>query len=160
VGHPPTTAAPQNQSEQNPPAQNPPSWKPGQPFPNDPSGLGPDWRKNDKHQDPNGEQWVNDKTGEKVDFHKGRPGETGKKQDDHWHYHPPGGEKGKDHIKPGEIGKLLRQVSSGISQTIMEHPVTTGVVVVSLAIITLGTATPEEALILGGAVAAKAGAGP
>jgi len=147
----------QNQSSdqpsgQNPPEQKPPSsWKPGQPLPNDPSGLGPDWHQNPDHKNPNGEQWVNDKTGEKVEFERGRPGETGNKEHDHWHYTPPGGDRGKDHIRPGDVGKLLVTAGQGVVQTIRDHPVATGVVVGTVAIgatiLTGGAAAPALALI-------------
>lgn len=83
------------------------SWTPDQPFPDDPSELGPDWTKNTKHKNPNGEQWGNEKTGEKVDFDKGQPGEKGNKGKDHWHYTPPGSKKkGKKHYLPGESMKV------------------------------------------------------
>ena len=59
------------------------SWTPDKPLPDDPSGLGPDWSQNTKHKNPNGEQWVNEKTGEKVDFDKAQPGEEGWKGKDH-----------------------------------------------------------------------------
>ena len=149
----------QNQSgEQTPSGQNPPeqktpsSWKPGQPLPNDPSGLGPDWHKNPDHKNPNGEQWVNDKTGEKVEFERGRPTADGWRGEDHWHYTPPGGDKGKEHIRPGEVGKLLVTAGQGAVQTIRDHPVATGVVVGTVAlgatILTGGAAGPALALAL------------
>ena len=86
--------------------------------------------KDDRHKDPNGELWVNDKTGEKMEFNKGKPGATGEKVNDHWHYTPPGGDRGKDHFRPGEvIKKALQGAGSKIVQTVREHPVATAVVV-------------------------------
>ena len=80
----------------------PPSWDKNKPLPDDPSKLGPDWKKNPNHKDPNGEEYVNDKTGEKIEWNKGQPGEPGNRGKDHWHYTPPGGERGREHFKPGE----------------------------------------------------------
>ena len=83
------------------------SWDASQPTPNDPSGLGPDWRKNPQHKDPNGDEYINDKTGEKMEWNKGRPGQFGPKTDrgrDGWHYTPPGGVRGKQ-MDPGTVIK-------------------------------------------------------
>jgi hypothetical protein len=61
------------------------------------------WEENERVcHPPNGEEYVNDKTGEKVEWNKGRPGQPGNRGKDHWHYTPPGGERGEDHYKPGE----------------------------------------------------------
>jgi len=69
----------QNSSEGQPnqPNQQPSSWDKTKPLPDDPTKLGPDWKKNPQHQDPNGEQHINDKTGEKLEWNKGRPGQPG-----------------------------------------------------------------------------------
>jgi hypothetical protein len=73
--------------------------------------------------------------------------------DDYWkNKHP---EQSK-----GSVGKKLQELGSAIVETAKEHPVTTGVVVVGVTVLTFGAATPEEALVLGGAAAASAGAGP
>jgi RHS repeat-associated protein len=85
----------------------PPSWTPDKPLPKDPTGLGPDWKKNPEHKDPNGEEYINDKTGERVEWNKGRPGQPGNRGKDHWHYTPPGGERGRRHLRPGEPAKRV-----------------------------------------------------
>lgn len=64
---------------------------------------------NDKHKDPNGEEYKNPETGDKMEWNKGRPGQTGWKGKDHWHYTPKGGERG-DHVP---VGKVVRQVAIG-----------------------------------------------
>lgn len=76
------------------------SWDPSKPLPDNPSGLGPDWKRNPAHKAPHDEQYVNGK-GDKVDWHKGRPGEKGYQGKDHWHWIPAGGEK-QDHVRPGQ----------------------------------------------------------
>jgi RHS repeat-associated protein len=151
----------QNQAGGAPPAPTPPeqtkpnSWKPGDPLPNDPSGLGPDWHKDDTHKNPNGEKWVNDTTGEQLEFHKGRPGQTGQKVDDHWHYAPPGADKkGKDHWYPGDVIKSAMNAAanagSAAVQAVKDHPVATGAVIGAAAIIatvaTGGAAAPALAV--------------
>ena len=133
------------------PEKPPSSWKPGQPFPNDPKDLGPDWRKNDEHRAPNGEQWVNDKTGEKLDFDRGRPGMPGRRQEDHWHYTPPGGDRG-EHKRPGDVSfKVLQDAASRAVQTVRAHPVaaavTIGTIAVAATILTGGAAAPALALV-------------
>ena len=60
------------------------------------------WRPDPGHQDPNGERWVSPNGDEGLDFHKGRPGETGFKEDDHWHK-----------LKPGRGGKGLQTDKDG-----------------------------------------------
>jgi hypothetical protein len=86
-----------------------------------------------------------------VEFERGRPGEKGWKGEDHWHYTPLGGDRGKEHIRPGGVGKLLVDAGHGVVQTIREHPVATGVVVGAVAIgatiATGGAAAPALALI-------------
>ena len=99
---------------QDPPKKDlkPPSWKPDQPLPDDPSKLGPDWKKNPDHKDPNGEEYVNVKTGEKLEWNKGRSGSWGPKADrgkDGWHYTPPGGVRGKQ-VDPGQVLKAASKV--------------------------------------------------
>jgi hypothetical protein len=137
---------PNGGTDEKPPEPNPPtSWKPGQPLPKDPSGLGPDWHKDDRHKNPNGEQWVNDKTGEKVEFERGRPGQTGEKRNDHWHYTPPDGDRGKEHIRPGDVGKLLLGAVDAVAQAIRDHPVATVAI--------LGGAALAATILTGGAAA-------
>jgi hypothetical protein len=64
----PTDAQAQQQNNsEGQPNQQPSSWDKTKPLPDDPTKLGPDWKKNPEHKDPNGEQHVNDKTGEKLD---------------------------------------------------------------------------------------------
>jgi hypothetical protein len=78
-------------------------------------------------------------------------GEKGWKGEDHWHYTPPGGDRGKEHIRPGDMGKLLVTAGQGVVQTIRDYPVATGVVVGTVAIgatiLTGGAAAPALALI-------------
>ena len=95
----------------------PPSWTPDKPVPSDPSKLGPDWKKNPQHQDPNGEEYINDKTGEKLEWNKGRPDKFGPKTDrgkDGWHYTPPGGVRGKQ-LDPGQVVKTATKVGFWIT---------------------------------------------
>jgi hypothetical protein len=86
------------------------SWDKSKPTPPDPSKLGPDWKLNPKHKDPNGgEEYINQKTGEKIEWNKGRPGSWGPKADrakDGWHHTPPGGVRGKQ-IDPGQMIKTV-----------------------------------------------------
>jgi RHS repeat-associated protein len=102
-----------------------PSWDPSKPLPDDPSKLGPDWKKNPDHKDPSGEEYVNDKTGEKLEWNKGRPGKPGWRGKDHWHHTPPGGER-SGHQRPGETIKRYAPaavglgVALGVVQTIIE----------------------------------------
>ena len=82
-----------------------PAWDKSKPTPPDPSKLGPDWKKNDDHKHPHGEEWVNVKTGEKMEWNKGRPGAWGPTADrgkDGWHYTPPGGQRSRQ-IDPGQM---------------------------------------------------------
>jgi hypothetical protein len=55
--------------------------------------------------------WENGKTGDRLEFERGRPGERGWKADDHWHHTPPGGDKSK-HIEPGKTIKDARMDAS------------------------------------------------
>jgi hypothetical protein len=102
------TAKPQEQ-------QKPPSWTKDKPLPDDPSKLGPDWHPDPKH-DPEGKsgdkRYVNDKTADKIDWHKGVPGQPGEGAKDHWHW-VPGGKKDKEHYHPGD--NIKRQILGGIS---------------------------------------------
>lgn len=104
-----STQQPNNQSGQanqpSNPNQPPPSWDKTKPLPKDPSGLGPDWKKNPKYKNPNGAEYVNDKTGEKIEWNQGRPGPwppTADRGKDGWHYTPPGGQRGPQ-MDPGAI---------------------------------------------------------
>ena len=122
-------AAPQGGQDQNQPqeAQKPSSWDPHQPLPDDPSKLGPDWHRDPEHQAPNDERYVNDKTGDKVDWHKGQPGKPGWQGKGHWH-HLPGGQKQKPqrHYPPGSTIKKYAPVAVavgvavGVIQTIID----------------------------------------
>ncbi len=110
----PTQEQKQNQDSNNKPDQQP-SWDRTKPLPDDPSKLGPDWRKNDDHKHPHGEEYINDKTGEKIEWNKGRPGPWGPSSDrgkDGWHYTPPGGTRGKQ-LDPGAI---LRQYAPTVAK--------------------------------------------
>jgi hypothetical protein len=81
------------------------SWDNTKPLPDDPSKLGPDWRKNDDHKHPHGDEYINDKTGEKLEWNKGRPGPWGPSSDrgkDGWHHTPAGGTRGKQ-LDPGSM---------------------------------------------------------
>jgi len=80
-------------------------------LPKTPSGLGPEWVKDDGHLAPNGEIWDR-ADGTRLDFDrgvKGRPKWGGK---DHWHVYKPGnkdydttqGDKG--HLNPGSNAQL------------------------------------------------------
>jgi hypothetical protein len=83
----------------------PPSWDPSQPLPDDPTKLGPDWRRDPEHKAPNDERWVNDKTGDKLDWHNGKPGEKGWKGKDHWHWN-----EHDWHFEPGDTVKRVTTV--------------------------------------------------
>lgn len=81
-------------------------------MPDSPDKLGPDWKKNPQHQHPHGDEYINDKTGEKLEWNKGRPGPWGPKADrgkDGWHYTPPGGVRGKQ-MDPGTVLKTTAKV--------------------------------------------------
>lgn len=93
-----------------PQPQKPPSWDQGKPLPEDPSKLGGDWKRDPQHKAPNDERYVNGK-GDKLDWHKGRPGEKGWQGKDHWHW-APGGEKQDDHYKPGDTIKQVGVAAS------------------------------------------------
>jgi RHS repeat-associated protein len=79
------------------------SWTPDDPFPSDPSGLGPDWSRDTAHKAPNDERYVDSK-GNKVDWHKGQPGAKNWGGKDHWHW-VPGGDKQDEHYRPGDTIK-------------------------------------------------------
>ena len=79
------------------------------PFPPGPSGLGPDWKIDTSHKSPNDERYVNP-AGDKIDWHKGRPGAKGWDAKDHWHW-VPGGKKEDWHYNPGETVKKAGQVA-------------------------------------------------
>ena len=116
----------QNSSQGQPDQPNQPSsWDKTKPLPDDPSKLGPDWKKNPQHKDPNGEEYINDKTGEKVEWNKGRSGQKGWRGKDHWHYTPPGGERGDRHYAPGttiqKVGfwTTVGAVAAGVGRAII-----------------------------------------
>ncbi|HEY6764587.1 MAG TPA: RHS repeat-associated core domain-containing protein [Candidatus Sulfotelmatobacter sp.] len=60
----------------------------------------------------------------------------------------------------GSVGKKLQELGSAVVETAREHPVATGMVIVGVAILTGGAATPEEAILFGAGAAASEGAGP
>ena len=64
-------------------------------LPNDPSGLGGDWRPDPRHRDPNGSRWRHP-GGDYLDWHPRRPGAPGWRGRDHWHHNG-----GDDHLSPG-----------------------------------------------------------
>lgn len=86
------------------------SWDPSQPFPSDPSGLGQDWQRDFGHRAPNDERYANP-NGDKVDWHKGKPGGKGWQGKDHWHWLP-GGKKDPTHYKPGDTVKKAAQAGA------------------------------------------------
>jgi hypothetical protein len=97
------------------PSQKPPSWDPSKPLPDDPSKLGPDWQRDPQHKAPNDDRYVNDK-GDKVDWHKGQPGEKGWQGKDHWHW-VPGGDKQDQHYSPGDTIKKVG-IAAGVGAAI------------------------------------------
>jgi RHS repeat-associated protein len=66
-------------------------------LPNVPSGLPPGWTLDPSHLDPNGQRF-RDSSGRELDYHPGRPSETGWKGKTHWH--DPCNSGGK-HLRPG-----------------------------------------------------------
>ena len=106
---------PNQPSSEQPQQQKPPSWDPSKPLPDDPSKLGPDWKRDPDHKAPNDERYVNDK-GDKVDWHKGQPGEKGWQGKDHWHWGP-GGEKQDDHYRPGDTIKKIG-IAAGVGAAV------------------------------------------
>ncbi len=85
-------------------------WSPSKPLPDNPSKLGPGWRRDPGHRAPNDERYVNGK-GEKLDWHKGVPGTEGELGKDHWHWYP-GGVKDGRHYHPGDT---VRKVATAVS---------------------------------------------
>lgn len=79
----------------------------------DPSKLGPDWSRDPNHQSPNDERYVNDKTGDKLDWHEGQPGEKGNRGEDHWQW-VPGGEKQDEHYSPSDTIKQYAPTAVGV----------------------------------------------
>lgn len=70
-------------------------------LPSDPSGLSWDWQRDYSHRDPNGERYRYKGGDRFLDFHKGRKGEEGWKESNHWH-DSKNGKKCKDHLNPGD----------------------------------------------------------
>lgn len=64
-------------------------------LPPDPSGLPNCWQYDPSHRDPHGMRFRHP-SGDILDFHIGRPGETGMKAIDHWHHN-----EGREHLLPG-----------------------------------------------------------
>jgi hypothetical protein len=96
----------------------PPSWTPDKPLPSDPRGLGPEWNRDTGHKAPNDERYVNGK-GDKLDWHKGKPGEHGELGKDHWHWLP-GGRKTREHYHPGDtVRKLVIMTGAGAAVRII-----------------------------------------
>jgi RHS repeat-associated protein len=79
----------------------PPSWDPKKPLPDDPQKLGPDWKRDPNHKAPNDERYKNP-NGDKLDWHKGKPGEKGWQGKDHWHWN-----EHDWHFKPGDTVKSV-----------------------------------------------------
>jgi hypothetical protein len=99
----PTDAQAQQQKKSDQPA----SWDKTKPLPDDPTKLGPDWKRDPGHKAPNEERYVNDKTGDKLDWNKGKPGGGKRWRDNpHWHW-VPGGEKQPGHYEPGDTVKRV-----------------------------------------------------
>jgi RHS repeat-associated protein len=99
-----------SQPQQPDPNKPPPSWDPKQPLPDDPAKLGPDWKHDPDHKAPNDERWVNDKTKDKLDWHKGKPGEKGWKGKDHWHWN-----EHDWHFKPGDsVARVATVIAVGV----------------------------------------------
>ncbi len=65
-------------------------------LPSGPGGLPGSWRPDPTHRDPNGTR-MRHPNGDYLDFHRGRPGQTGWKGKDHWHHNGDG-----EHLKPGD----------------------------------------------------------
>jgi len=104
-------------------------WPKDRPLPDDPTKLGPDWKKNPNYHHPYGEEYVNDKTGEKLEWNKGRPGYWGPKADrgkDGWHYTPPGGVRGKQ-IDPGKTLKAATTVGFWATVAVVTARVATAI---------------------------------
>jgi RHS repeat-associated protein len=79
-------------------------------LPADPGGLGPDWKHDPTHLDPNGSRWRHP-SGDVLDFHKGRPGMLGERGRDHWHHNG-----SKRHLKPGsEVSDPAAECAEGNS---------------------------------------------
>jgi RHS repeat-associated protein len=91
------------------PEPRPKSWDPSQPLPDNPDDLGPDWRRDPTHKNPNGDRYVNDTTGDKLDWEPGRPDLPGWRGRDHWHW-VPGGKKQDNHYRPGDTIKQFSSV--------------------------------------------------
>ena len=73
-------------------------------LPSDPSGLGPGWKQDTSHKNPNGSKWTNE-DGWNLEFHKGNGKKGSAGEDDHWHLTPPGEKKsksGQEHLDPGD----------------------------------------------------------
>jgi RHS repeat-associated protein len=66
-------------------------------LPKDPGGLGPEWKPDPTHLDPNGTRY-RDPSGRPLDWHPGREGENGWRGRDHWH---DPNNSGKKHLPPG-----------------------------------------------------------
>jgi len=99
--------------------QQQPSWDPSKPFPDDPSGLGPDWSKDTSRKAPNDERWSDGK-GNKVEWHPGVPGAKGWQGKNHWHWIP-GGRKQDGHYSPGDTIKkagIIGTIGAAIAVTV------------------------------------------
>jgi len=109
------------------------TWTHGQryAFPNDPSGVGPQWTIDPGHRDPNGTRWTNG-DGWGLEWNKGRPGLKGWRGKDHWHIVDPSNPDSRDrHYSPGsqapvpigpnEFRRLFDVLTNGI-QDLLKHP--------------------------------------
>jgi RHS repeat-associated protein len=100
----------QTQANQPPTPDKPPSWDPTKPLPDDPSKLGPDWKPDTDHKAPNDKRYKNPK-GDKLDWHKGKPGEKGWKGKDHWHWN-----EHDWHFEPGDkVARVATVIAVGVA---------------------------------------------
>jgi RHS repeat-associated protein len=67
-------------------------------YPKTPDGLGEEWEEttSPKNQTGNYRQFKNKETGEKIQFDKGKPGQTGWEGKDHWHRFNPSSKNNRD----------------------------------------------------------------
>jgi RHS repeat-associated protein len=99
----------QTDQPQQPDPPKPPSWDPTKPLPGDPKDLGPDWKPDPSHKAPNDKRYVNPK-GDKLDWHKGIPGEKKWMGKDHWHWN-----EHDWHFKPGDrVESVATAIAVGV----------------------------------------------
>jgi hypothetical protein len=91
-------------------------------FPNDPSGLGPHWKPDATHKNPNGQRFRRP-DGWGVDFDKAQKGKPGFRGEDHWHVVPPGETKAdKDHHLPGDEMPIPNEMTVPIPNGLLPAP--------------------------------------